>query len=262
MKFANQRNFLRNETELYSPNLATINSVPELVSFADKLALERGVDLKTDTAAYVQLCSELVEKRFRFGTATYEISDNWIAFFMGKLFWHHFEAIVDPNDILKHSEGLCSQQTIVFLNLLKNKGISFRTVGLGFKEGPGHFLSEVKYTNSWNLYDVSIEPKWAAIYSKNRSLEFYLKNKDLLYLVYEGKISKESFALLLRKVEYGKPNTLPAKNMLLFHHLTHSLTFIFPVLLSWLFFLSISKSRRKKKIEALKVTPLTKINSF
>lgn len=234
----------------------------ELVEFADKLSIERGIDLKTDTSAYVQLCSELIEKRFHFGTARYEISDNWIVYFLGKSLWSHFDAIVDANDLLKHNEGLCSQQTIVFLSLLKNKGISFRTVGLGFKEGPGHFLCEVRYNNAWNLYDVSIEPRWAAIYSQNRSLDFYLRNKDLLYLVYDGKISKESFELLLRKIEYGKPGALPAKNMLLFHHLTYSLTFVFPILLAWLFYLSISRNKYAKSKKTVKTKDGDQINYF
>ncbi len=153
-------------------------------------------------------------------------------------------AIVAPNDILKYPYGLCSQQTIVFMELLKRKGIKSRSVGLGYDEGPGHFLSEVYYEGSWHLYDISAEPVWKKIHNHHKSMEYYLNNKDSLYIVYESRMPKPLFDKITEKVVYGKVNDFPAKKMLLFHRFTYVLILFLPVFLLSLFFFYYMRERK------------------
>jgi hypothetical protein len=198
-----------NYHELYDPKLHSIRSVDDLVHYNDSLV---GLgSLLNDTIEFVESLSTLTKRRFRHGLANYSITDNWIANLSGKLFWSHFLSIVDADDILKHNEGLCSQQSIVFLQALKEKGIPARSVGLGKKGSPGHFLTEVKYANDWHVYDVSSEPDWSYMTDPHRSMEYYEQHKDSLYKAYEHQMSRDFFDTVTSKVDYGKVGGFPGK---------------------------------------------------
>jgi hypothetical protein len=215
------------KSELFSPELVRLNTIDKVVDYVDSI-----YDLKTqkniDTVLFVSILSKVIKERFRYGQSDYTISENWIARLSGKLFWPHISAIVNPDDILKRKEGLCSQQTIVFMEALERKHINVRTVGLGYKEGPGHFLCEVFYNGEWHLHDVTLEPKWDRISNHHKSIIYYLNNKDSLYAVYQHCWSKKEFNVLTSKIVFGKPNEFPAKNMLLLHRFTLLLTYCVP----------------------------------
>lgn len=218
--------------ELYNPDLQEIDNVGQII---EKIQSYQTFSRITDTLLFVKKTSEFVKNKFAHGLANYSLSENWIVYLLGKIIWSHFSAIVDPEDIVKHSEALCSQQTIVFMEILRRKGIRFRTVGLGYKEGPGHFLCEVHYQNQWHLYDVTMEPQWKKIRNDHQELQYYLSNKDSLYRIYSHKIKREVFDKLLEQIKYGEPNEFPAKKMLLFHKTTKAITIILPVIFLGLF---------------------------
>lgn len=217
------------DNELFKKELSYLNSTEKVINYLDTVYGLNNCG-NFDTSVYVQAASKLVKERFHYGLSRYSVSDNWIASLSGNLVWSHFSAIVDPNDLLKHSDGLCSQQTMVFLEILRMKGIPFRTVGLGYEEGPGHFLSEVRYNGEWHLHDVTKEPQWSKIVNHHFRLDYYLEHRDSLFIAYEGKISRPVFDKLLEKVEYGEINEFPAKNMLLFHQVSKIMTYILPLL--------------------------------
>jgi hypothetical protein len=231
------------ESERYDKKLSIFKSISSLEYYVDSLNEASSVK---DTSAYVLLCSETVKDRFYFGLAEYSLKDNWIAFAAGKLFWSHFRAIVKPDDILDHTNGLCSQQTIVFLELLKRKNIKFRSVGLGHREGPGHFVCEVYYQGDWHLFDVTKEPDWEKTSSPHASMGYYLNHKDSLYKVYKDLIPYELFAKFTEKIEYGAENEFPAKNMALFHDITLALTYFLPVIIFYL----LVRTWTKKKVRS------------
>lgn len=221
------------KTELYNSDLYYINSIDKAIKYTDSIYLKNNFQT-FDTSKYVQIVSKFTEERFYYGLSHYSMSDNWIAYLSGKLVWPHLSAIVNPNHILKHPEGQCNQQTIVFMEILLRKKINARSVGLGYIDGPGHFLSEAHYNGLWHLQDVTMEPIWGRTVNNDQSMEFYLKNKDMLYLAYKSKYGKPFFNKLLKKVVYGKANDFPAKKMLLFHQTTLLFTYLIP-----LFFLCI-----------------------
>ncbi len=236
----------KKHNELFKPELYYINSINRAVQYTDSI-YSTSSSLNFDTAEYVRVVSRFTKERFYHGLARYSITYNWIANLSGKFLWSHFSAIVKPDDILKHSEGLCSQQTMVFLEILKRKRINYRTVGLGYKEGPGHFLSEVNYNREWHLYDVTIEPKWEKVSKHHKSIDYYLKNKDSLFLAYDGLIDRKSFDKIMEKAEFGEVNEFPAKKMLLFHQITLLLTYIFPLLFFSLFVITLFKNKSSSK---------------
>lgn len=232
------------KNELYKSELAAVNSMKTAVSYVDSV-YRLTYSGRFDTSLYAQAASHFTKERFYHGVSHYTLSENWIAYLLSKTVWSHFSVIVDPDDILNHSDGLCSQQTIVFMELLKRKKINVRSVGLGYKEGPGHFLSEVHYGGSWHLYDVTMEPQWVKVVGQHRSFEYYLSCKDSLYLVYKSKLDKPVFDKIIERVVYGKVNEFPAKKMLFFHKITLAITYFLPFFLLFLSFRFKAKNRQQ-----------------
>ena len=241
------------KSDLFKIELTRFKNINDLTAHIDGIYSAQYSLKNIDTTAYVNICSEIVKRRFFHGQSNYTMNENWIAFLSGKLFWAHFSAIVDPDDILNYDEALCSQQAIVFMELLKRKGITTRWVGWGKKEGPGHFLTEVFYSNDWHLYDVNKEPNWLKIKIRHSNMSYYLDNKDSLSIIYEGLINKTILYQFLNKVRYGVPNEFPAKKMLLFHQVTKFITyllpFVFAVLILVKLFKKANRRKRRKKIK-------------
>jgi len=244
---SNLKNTYRNK-ELFNIELSRFKSVEDITAHIDGIYSATHSSPEIDTLAYVKATSDIVKKRFYHGLSEYSIKDNWIAYLGGKLFWKHLTAIVEPDDILDYSEGLCSQQTIVFLEILKRKGIQTRWIGLGYKEGPGHFLAEVHYQGRWHLYDVNLEPKWERVINHHESIAYYKQYQDSLFLAYEGIISRSLFDEIMEKVQYGEVNEFPAKKMLLFHRITKMMTYLIPIFLGFLILLTLFKQKVPSKI--------------
>jgi hypothetical protein len=220
--------------ELFAPQLRRLNSIDKVANYTDSLYETLKLD-RFDTAKYVRIVSGTIKRRFYHGLSSYSLSENWILHVLGKICWSHISAIVNPDDILKYPVGLCSQQNIVFMEALKKKGITTRSVGLGTAKGPGHFLSEVLYDSKWHLYDVDVEPNWEATAFNHESLDVLLGNKQELYKIYEGRLTNAVIDRIITKIHYGNPNEFPAKNMLLFHKMTKVLTYFLPFLFLFIF---------------------------
>lgn len=230
------------QNELYSKYLKKINTVDKAVDHIIKMNKNQKNNL--DTSLFVRNTESFVKRRFYHGLSTYSVSENWIAYFGGEFLWSHFSAIVIPNDLLKHSEGLCSQQSMVFMEILSKRGIKTRHIGWGTDETEGHFLVEVYYNSSWHLYDVNMEPDWEKINNsiERKSMHYFLKNKESLFKAYQGRLDKKIFFDMLDNVKFGKINTYPARNMRFFHFGSK----IAVITLPFLFFLLFALQFRKK----------------
>jgi hypothetical protein len=227
-----------------------LNTIDKMLVFTDSV-YKASTPEGFDTAKYISTLSHVIKERFYHGELDYSVSENWIAYLAGKTLWSHFSSIVIPADILKHSRGLCSQQTIIFMELIRRKGIDVRSVGLGYSEGPGHFLCEVRYGGVWHLHDVSIEPEWMRLVNDHRSLDYYLTVKDSLYKAYEPRISRTIYNKIMERTTYGEINVMPAKKMIFFHHSTAIASYLLPIL-----FLTLGyRALRNKKKQALNQTP-------
>lgn len=234
--------------ELFNIELSRFQSIDDITAHIDGIYSAKHLSSQIDTLAYVKITSDVIKKRFFHGLAHYSFKENWIAALSGKVLWNHLSAIVEPNDVLNYTEGLCSQQTIVFLEILKRKGIKTRWVGLGYKEGSGHFLAEVFYFGKWHLYDVNLEPNWERISNHHESMGYYQKYPDSLFIAYDGILTKESFHKIMEKVEYGEVNEFPAKNMLLFHRVTKLLTYLLPIFFASMIIITLFKQKVPSKI--------------
>lgn len=234
--------------ELFNIELSKFQTIDDITAHIDGIYSATHSSSNIDTLAYVNITSDVIKKRFFHGLSHYTYKENWIAALSGKLLWNHLSAIVEPEDILNYKEGLCSQQTIVFLEILKRKGIKTRWVGLGYKEGPGHFLAEVYYHGKWHLYDIDKEPKWERIANHHESTDYYRTYPDSLFLVYEGIIHRNYFYKIMEKIEYGGINEFPAKNMLLFHKVTKLFTYLLPIFFMAMIIMTLLKQKVPTKI--------------
>ncbi len=234
--------------ELFNIELSRFNSIVDITVHIDGIYSATHLLPEIDTLAYVKVTSDIVKKRFYHGLSEYQLKDNWIAYLGGKMFWKHLTAIVEPDDILDYTVGLCSQQTIVFLEILKRKGIKTRWVGLGYKEGPGHFLSEVYYHGTWHTYDMDMEPKWEKVTNHHESIAYYKQYQDSLFLAYEGIVSRPLFNKIMEQVQYGEVNEFPAKKMLLFHRITKIITYLIPIFFGFLILMTLFKQKVPSKI--------------
>ncbi|MES2514089.1 MAG: hypothetical protein V4580_08080 [Bacteroidota bacterium] len=227
-------NYSAASKEMFLPELKRLNSTDAVYNYADSVYLALNL-ADFDTTRYVKVVSGTVKRRFYHGLSCYSLSQNWICYTLGEICWSHISAIVNPDDILGYPEGLCSQQNIIFMEVLRKKGITTRTVGLGVEEGPGHFLCEVRYNNGWHLYDVDVEPNWKATVFNHESLELLLKNKEELYKIYDGRLPKSTIDTMIKKISYGVPNKFPAHNMYIFQKFTKIITYVLPVFFLLLF---------------------------
>lgn len=234
--------------ELFNIELSRFKNIEDITAHIDGIYSATHSLPEIDTLAYVKVTSDIVKKRFYHGLSEYSLKDNWITYIGGKLFWNHLNAIVEPDDILDYNEGLCSQQTIVFLEILKSKGIKTRWVGLGYKEGPGHFLAEVYYQGKWHLHDVNLEPHWEKVFNHHESITYYEQYPDSLFIVYEGIISRSQYNKFMGKVKYGEANEFPAKKMRLFHRVTKIMTYFIPIFLGILILWTLFKQKVPSKI--------------
>ncbi|MCD6067384.1 MAG: hypothetical protein K0S33_2210 [Bacteroidetes bacterium] len=246
LKLGKKEQPVKSKSERYISSLNTVNSLEKAETYVDEQYALEGLK-EFDTAVYVKTATRFTKDRFFHGLARYDFADNWICYLSSKIAWDHFSAIVDPDDILDHAEGLCSQQSIVYMELLKKKGIKTRSVGLGYKEGPGHFLTEVFYKGSWHLHDVTMEPQWERVKPDHGSMAYYQQHKGSLFPAYEKRLSKSTFNKIMERVEYGIVDTFPARKMLWFHRITNVITYVIPLYCLFAILVVILKERPEEK---------------
>ncbi len=231
-----------NYTEEFDPTLKELNSVDKLASFCDSLFKEetRTNSVTSYEQIYSDIASSVVRKRFYHGYSLYGFSNNYMAMFLAELTKDGFSAIVIPDDILKYPFAACSQQSIVFMEILARKGFITRKVGFHGKI-TGHFCFEVYYEGSWHFYDPDMEPDVNVLNSYNRpSIAFLACHQDILLKAYR-KWSTTLVLDIFPNYSYGRVNTFAAPRAIIFQKLTKIFSYTM-----WLFFLIAFILVRKK----------------
>jgi hypothetical protein len=200
--------------EVFDPALVEqLRSVESVLTYTDSLALAQGVI--PNTLHYGVLLNNVIKRRFYHGYSHYSLKENWIAAVAGKLFWYDLSAIVLPDDLLNYPMAACSQQSIVFIECLRRKGISVRNLGFDH-----HFAVE-GYFDGWYYFDPNIEPDFSQV--KRASLQALLHEKKLPEL-YKNVMSPTEVEINFANPVFGKVNILPAANAGFFHKVTKALS--------------------------------------
>jgi hypothetical protein len=210
--------------EQFDPGLAYINSTEKLIQVSDSIA--RRKNIPQNSLAYAVTVSQVLRTRFYHGFSRYPVNQNWIAAVGERFLGYGLASIVKPDDILKYSFGGCSQQSIVLIEVMKRKNISYRFVGF-----PHHYATELMFNNNWYFFDPNMEPnipdsarlesKWNCCADSLKKYYDTTRFKDL-----DWKFGNNN-------VIHGKINAPTAPNAEIFHTTTNYLSktlWLFPLI--------------------------------
>lgn len=231
-----------NLVEEFDPSLQRLNNIEKLTAYvdsvyADKTYTNKDVEFETD---YPLVATQVVRKRFFHGYSLYGFGNNHVAMLASKASIGGLSAIVLPNDILKFPYAACSQQSIVLMNVLQQKGFRTRKVGFLGKLG-GHFCFEVLYNGAWHFVDPNMEPDMAVLDAYNQpGIDFLSGHPDILLRAYK-QYPREKVLDLFTSYTYGKVNAPAAPNAFIFQKVTKFLSYTI-----WTFFLVLFILVRKR----------------
>ena len=181
---------------------------------------------------YVNIASYVIKNRFYHGYSYFNAGFNTIGWALAPLIKADLAATVLVDDILKFPNAACSQQTIVFLDVLKQKGISYRKVGFNQEGLGGHFASEIWYNNQWHYYDVNKEPNAQLLELMNRpSINKILSVPGLIDSIYAGRMNVAP-AIFFRNPIFGPKKETLAPTASNYQLVTRALSYSLPI---WVF---------------------------
>ena len=228
--------------EEYDPSLKRLNNIDRLSAYVDSVYANEtyiNKDIKFE-ADYPEVANAIVRKRFFHGYSLYGFGNNAMAMFASKASIGGLSAIVVPNDILKYPYAACSQQSIVLMKLLQQKGFQTRKVAFLGKLG-GHFCFEVYYNGAWHFMDPNMEPDLAILNAYNRpGIDFLAARPEILLKAYKH-YPREKVLDLFTHYSYGKVNAPAAPNAFIFQKVTKFLSYTI-----WTFFLVLFILVRKR----------------
>ena len=231
---------IENEKEYFDPKLLKLASVSEFVEYCDSIYGSK-VIASADSSNYATNIEIVLRGRFYHGYSYYKLGQNFIGYLLAPVIHKDLSAIVIPDDILKHPNAACSQQSIIGMEVFKKKGFDVRKVGFFSKGYGGHFCFEVKYGGKWHYFDPDMEPRLSLLVERGHpSIEVLNQNDSLLHKLY---VYKESnyVDILFKTFKYGKVNEFPAKNARIYQYFTKYLSY---TLWFWLFLLYIILRRK------------------
>ncbi|WP_460621542.1 hypothetical protein [Hymenobacter tenuis] len=202
---------LSGRDELYDPRLGDLTSVDKVIAYTDSLTAS--VDAAhRDSSTFPTLLSSVLRRRFHHGYSYFGPHDIQLASLVAKVTITDLHAIVLPDEILRHAQAACSQQSIVCMAVLRRKGYQVRKVGfLGPKEVGGHFALEAHHNGSWHYYDSNLEPDSALLAKHNRpSIAALVSDRQLLHQVYAHRLDSTQIASLFPTYQVGEVNASPA----------------------------------------------------
>jgi hypothetical protein len=233
-----------NHVEAYDPALGRLNSLEKLELYCDSIYAET---VFTNNAVefektYTDIVSSTIRNRFFHGYSYYGFGNNYLATFVSKTTIPGLSALVIPDDILQYPYAACSQQSIVMMEVLKDKGLITRKVSFQGKTS-GHFAFEVFHDGVWHFHDPNMEPDKTVLNNYGRpGIAFLARNPEILLQAY-SRYPKEEVLDIFPSYSYGPVNKFPAPRAIIFQRATKFLSYTI-----WLFFLAAYIIVRRKYI--------------
>lgn len=224
--------------EIYDPLIGSIKSLQELKNIIYQAIEDKGLS-GIEIPIYID---DLLRKKFLHGSSSIPLSGNWFLQFIDKTFPEkEITFSLSPNDIAKSNRAICSQQAVLFQELVKEFGFEYESVGfnipllepiLGDSDNEfNHYASAVKVANDWYYFDSNLEPEYDR-YRSNIYSEILAGEQNRLSELYP----KYKWAEIKKGMIYkSNRNVFPAKNGLLIQQISKIISYY-----GWLFFLVIS----------------------
>lgn len=192
--------------EQFDPALVRITNVDQAMAL-----LPSYVGAANPTRSQVALgIGRFLRQRFHHGYSAYRPCDDWVAN-LAAAGWSHLGAPVLPDHILRYSNAACSQQAIVFQEMLRRSGIDYGSVRF---DDPGHFAVAARTEKGWQYFDSNQEPVKTGV-----PLAGILHGRALGDIY--PRLGPELQAARDRgDVSFGGINEYPAAKAALFHRLT------------------------------------------
>ena len=139
--------------ENWRPELARVRSIDDAMRVLPRyIAREQG-SREARVAAGV---NHFVRDRFVHGASLISYHHNWLAGLAGAI-WINLRVPVLPDDILHHRHAICSQQAIVFMELLKRSNVHYAAVLMSWPSSDpfarGHFAVAARVDGRWLYFD-------------------------------------------------------------------------------------------------------------
>jgi hypothetical protein len=201
-----------NQLEKYDPSLSYINSIDKLEKYIDNNAAAKNI--APGSPEYIVEVEQAIAERFYHGFSHFTLKENWIAAIGEKIFGKGLASKVSPGEIMEHGNAACSQQSMVMMEILKRKKISYRKVGF-----PHHYAMEAMAGGRWYYFDANMEPN---ISINERLEESWKCCNDNLKKYYDPKrFGNASYQFGNNEAAtFGPINETPAKNAKIFQTIT------------------------------------------
>jgi hypothetical protein len=149
--------------EQWRPELARVRSVDDAMDILPAyVAREQG----SREARTAKAINQFVQERFFHGTSELTYRQNWLARFAGAG-WLDLRVPVMPDDILQYRRAICSQQAIVFMELLRRHGLHYASVLISWPSAKGgsvgHFAVAARVDGRWLYFDPDQEARQAGV---------------------------------------------------------------------------------------------------
>jgi len=149
--------------DAWRPELARVRSVAEAERILPAYVAHETGSRERRTAAAVD---RFLRDRFFHGASEISWQENWVARLAG-LAWLNLRIPVRPDSILQHRRALCSQQSIVFMELLRRQGIASGAVLMRWPSADpasrGHLAVAARVDGQWLFYDPDQEARQVGV---------------------------------------------------------------------------------------------------
>jgi hypothetical protein len=149
-----------NPTEQWDAKLRNIHSVDAAMPIVDQyIARQYG----THDERIAKGIDQFLRDRFVHGFSYTPVRENWMLPLLQAVLGHDLHVPVDPDDIMTHDHAMCSQQSIIFMELLRRHGIEYGAVMFWWpaenRYNQGHFTPMAKIDGVWRYYDSDVEAR-------------------------------------------------------------------------------------------------------
>lgn len=219
--------------EEYDPSLQRLNSISKLADYCDSLYEETVYANPTTRfeSTYPEIVSDVVRNRFFHGYSYYGGGNNYVGDLVASFTKKGLSAIVIADDILKFPFAACSQQSIVMMDVLEQKGFKTRKVGFAGPKG-GHFCFETYFEGKWHFYDPDMEPDNRLLLAYQRPSVAFIASRPAFMLQAYRQYPAEKMTSLFSHYFYGEVNAPAAPKAYWFQVITKFLSYTL-----WSFFL-------------------------
>jgi hypothetical protein len=144
--------------EQWRPDLAQVRSVGAAMRILPSYVERQHGSREARIAAGID---QFVRDRFFHDTSLLSWRENWLAVAAGE-YWINLRVPVQPDAILQHRRAICSQQAIVFMEMLRRAGLHYAAVTMSWPSpdpaSSGHFAVAAKVDGRWMYFDADQEP--------------------------------------------------------------------------------------------------------